>query len=729
MPDRPENDLTPEPASTPRWWRAPALLGTAATLLLGAALTALAGRLLGDRFGAAPWWVALWPAAAAALLVAGAGSRRSLRLAAGLALVGAPLGVLAYVTGGQEQAPAELFLPAPEPLRPAAALLAAALCLVAAGLCALLSRVEPTWLPPAGTGSRRRRVRLLLAATAWGAVAGTVLTTATGYGALALEDARRPDPTTVDAVSETVPEGERGKGVEVTYGEYQRKNPYAKPGKVLWREELPGPAALTTCRLDDPPPATDERGRPLGDEAEDIITARSTLVSVESGKGWDAVVGHDVADGSERWRYTVRYDEAETGTSAGPPPGRLSQVGVSEMCSVHVVVDRTTLVTLSAHSGRVLREAGLPKLLASREHGWSFVTGETPGHRYTGEPRQQAAPHLVPLKRDRRVFLQSEGARVEMDTKNGSVISATHGGQSCVYMSSATDIEDNPWTGARFYTAPHLLTQSCRQRYVARYVAVDVAEGLEVNAGMSTEEYGSLQRAPASFHGLVTMMGCYESPLVTDFQLTTDYPEPGVAVAGRWCPDTKDQDRNLLISSASGTSVAQVVELPEDTPLPLRPVVRTPQGLDDFHILWLADGEVHGLNRSRKALEAEFIQTEGGRRYIEAKPRTLYAGPEPVQAVEVFARVQSDRRAPLFVYAVTRSGTLLALEQKESGAGEQATVAPELTPYAEVPKAAGACEGTRDITLDRAGLKLLTWCTTDRGSKVTAVSLDRIEGR
>ncbi|MFI2673755.1 hypothetical protein ACH5AU_30075 [Streptomyces albidoflavus] len=56
-------------------------------------------------------------------------------------------------------------------------------------------------------------------------------------------------------------------------------------------------------------------------------------------------------------------------------------------------------------------------------------------------------------------------------------------------------------------------------------------------------------------------------------------------------------------------------------------------------------------------------------------------------------------------------------------------MAPALTPYAEVLKAAGACAGTRDITLDRAGLKLLTWCITKSGTHVTAVAMRHLRQR
>lgn len=108
--------------------------------------------------------------------------RGSLLRAAGLGVAGAVAGTFAHVGGAEEQTPAEPFLPVIG-LRPAAALSAAA-CLIAAGLCLVLSGRRVSWLPPADSGSGRRRVRRVSFAAAWGAVGGIVPATATGHGAL-----------------------------------------------------------------------------------------------------------------------------------------------------------------------------------------------------------------------------------------------------------------------------------------------------------------------------------------------------------------------------------------------------------------------------------------------------------------------------------------------------------------------------------------------------------------
>ncbi|MFE6721897.1 hypothetical protein ACFVDU_30455 [Streptomyces albidoflavus] len=724
MPDRTESDATPRPEQGPaegdlpgrwwreRWWRGPALSGAAPVLLLCAAATPLAHRF-GERFGSVPWWVVVWPLAAIVVLLAGAGARRSLNRAAWLALPGLPLGLLAYLNGAEELPPPGPFLPAPEPARPAAALLAAALCLAAAALCRLLGRAgEPSAAPG-------RPVRLLSHATVWGAVAGIALTSVTGYGALTLEEWRRGEPSLVDAVSRTVPEGKRGEGVRMTGLAYSDPAPHGGFTKVLWDKELPGPAALTTCLLDDKPPTEGdepERGR------EAPVIARSTLVSVESGKGWDAVVGYDPADGTERWRYTVRYEKLDRPFLRRDHPGNLGQVGVSASCAVHVVAGPDALVTLDGNSGEVRHETVLPR----GEEGardWVFVTGEHPPdgtHAVWGKEWRG----VVPLGSSRQFFLQGSPL-VEVAQHTGRVVSTT--GHGCVPMAAASDPRGNRDPFA--VRDVSLLMQDCSGgNRPPHHTEVGEPPSRTEGYRADAEPYDVPQRPPASEYHHISALGCASPPLLTDFQAGSR----GAAVAGVWCRneggDEDEDERKLLVSEAGfGT---QVAELPPDTPLPLRPVVVDSLAPTDFHVVWLADGELRGLRHGGEPgkKDREVMYREGALQYSAVRPDTVYAGPEPLEAFQVHTqnRVGKAQSTPLLLYAVTRSGTVLAMEHQRRGVGNEATLVPELAPYGELPEVAGRCEGTRDMSVDRVRLKLLTWCTTDQGSKVTAVGLDPI---
>ncbi|MGW4374046.1 hypothetical protein ACWEJ7_10305 [Streptomyces albidoflavus] len=715
--DRAENDTRAgaEPGSHgggrpglwARWWWAPVLSGCALTLLALAAASPLAGPVLDEEFGepgAVPWWVVVWPAAGALLLLGGAGTPRSVRGAACLAFAGLPAGLLAYANGAEEQPVPAPFLPAPAEERPAAALLAAVLCLAAAGLCVLLHRVAASWLPPAAAGSRRHRVRLLLAATAWGAVGGAVLSTGTGYAALAFEAAMRVDPLTVDATSRTVPEEQRGEGTEVTYGRHHAPALYGEPTEVAWEKELPGPAALTTCRLDEPPVGED--GEPRQQKDEDPVTVRSTLVAVEWGNGWGAVSGHDPADGKERWRYTVRQADAPgaRGDRSRPPLGR---VGVSDFCAAHVVTGAGTLVTLDGNSGEVLNEAGLPRGVMSGRvdaRRWSFVTG-TYEPDVAGPRKEQ--PQVVALGRDRHFFLKNGGLLAEIHQPTGRLLSMD-AGRNCGHLaaSAGADAESSP----RVRVTPSLLTQFCAD---PAYTEIPAPPSRDTWDGGDAGEYDSLQRFPAPASTALPSLGCERAPSLTDFRLNRG----SYTVAGLWC-GSGDKDRKLLVTNA-GTPGAQVVELPEETELPLRPAVRSVSLKEDLHTVWLSGGILQALPR---VADGKVVHEEGRTKYHAVKPRTLHEGAEPLQAAATFThpRIHDLERA-LLVYAVTDSGTVLALEQQATG--PDGALDPALTPYGRLPDAAGPCEGTREIAVDRAGEKLLTWCTTGSGTHVTAVAL------
>lgn len=705
-----------------RWWWAPSLFGAAAVLLVVAAASPVLRRLLGEEFGDVPWWALVWPAAAAVLvLAAGTGARRSLLRAGGLGLAGAVFGGFAYLGGAEAQTHRDPVHTVTE-VRPAAALLAAVACLLAAVVCLLLSRRGASWLPPAGSGSRRRRVRRVSLVVAWGAVGGIVVTTATGYGArgLAESQARQRVESGVDATARSVPESERDKGVEVTLGDHTDREPYAEPTKVLWDGKLPGPAALTTCRLDEPPVGDD--GQPVRGDSEDPVTLRSTLVSVEAGRGEDAVVGYDTADGTERWRYTVRYGSYAKDALHPSAPGRLGQVGVSDFCTVHVLAGQQALVTLDGNAGAVLRETALPSGGEVIERGpsarlWRFTAADTPFYRAT-EDAEPVWQQIVPLGRDQNLFLQADENLAEVDQRTGRLLSLSHEPR-CAYL-SGTDHSSSVNPAPRDYATPSLFSQLCGD---ASYTRVPAPPD-EKNADDSGDGRSDAPHRPPNLRsGQVPAFGC-ERPVLTDVQrIGEDY-----TVAGLWCTRNKEgklQELDKRLVTTAGRFGMQVVDLPRDTPLPLRPVSRSPRGDADHHTVWIADGKVYGIQRTTAGA---VVHEEAGITYRAAKPRTVYAGPEPLQAAKMFARsISMDVELPLLVYAVTDSGTVLALEQKSSGPGKR--LDPELTPYAQLPDAAAPCEGTRHVTVDRAGLKLLTWCTTKEASQVTAVALRSLDSR
>ncbi|MEU6110791.1 hypothetical protein ABZ853_20590 [Streptomyces albidoflavus] len=676
--------------------------GAAPVLLLCAAATPVAHRF-GERFGSVPWWVVVWPVAATVVLLAGAGARRSLNRAAWLALPGLPLGLLAYLNGAEELPPPGPFLPAPEQARPAAALLAAVLCLVAAVLCRVLGRARELSAEPS------RSARLLSHATVWGAVAGIALTSVTGYAALEVEESRRGEPSLVDATARTVPEGERGEGVRMTHAAYEEQTPYGRPSEVLWDKKLPSTTALTTCLLDANPPF--EGDEPTTGYGTPVI-ARSTLVAVEAGKGWDAVVGYDPADGAERWRYTIRYEDDGRSRSVYAP-GWIGQVGVSGLCRVYVVADDSTLVTLHGNSGVVLNEAGLPGGGSAR--GWKFLTSQyrepSPGEDY-----ERTWQRVVPLGNTRQVFLNGGRGLMEVEQRTGRLISATRSTQ-CSYLTAPAETPG--------YVRPHepvnssLLGQYCD---TPQYTEVGLPPARTEWGRADSEQYDVFHRSPVQKYEFIPSLGCDREPLVTDFRGRRDR----LAVAGVWCRGigkAKGEDERKLLVSSAGSGV-QVAELPEDTPLPLNPVIVDSHAPTDHHTLWLADGELHGL---QSVGGGEVLHSAPGATYRSARFRTLYSGPEPLEAVKVFSwpGLKGDAAIPLLAYAVTRSGTVLVLEHERVGENGPAAHL-DLTVLAELPQAAARCAGTRDITVDHAGLKLLTWCTTEQGSKVTAVGLEAI---
>ncbi|MFJ6613751.1 hypothetical protein ACIQPT_26125 [Streptomyces sp. NPDC091289] len=686
------------PADPPgRWWITPAVFGAAAALLVLAAFSPWSWGL-SDDFGTAPWWVAIPALVAAVLLVGGLGTRRTVRWAVAAAALAACLGLFAFARSPAEElprAPRPYQFLAADPPRPAAALAAALACLAAIGLCVLLARRQGFRLPPAAAGGTRRRARRLLAVVVGGALAGSLLSVGTDQVAQSVQQALADTKKSVfDATSQTLPEERRGKGHDISAAEHHEPVPHLKPEKTLWRKKLPGPVELTTCVLDRP---KDNGWRVDQKHRNDPLVTQSTLVAVESVSGGNAVVGYDAADGSERWRYTVRDTELtlprldKTYTT----DSRLGQVGVSDFCRVHVVVDPLTLVTLDGSSGEVKNTTQLPSPASwkDRAFNWAFATESYISE--GGEDQDVKWQPLVPLGHADQIYVQTSRQLVEVDHWTGKVLAVTKENKGCFHLAT------HERRSARTIGAPLVLAQGCTSPYYTQIPErpADLGRGVDE----TDLAYDGLSRLISHRQDTVPRLGCDRAPRISDVR---DGPK-GVVVVGRWCDD---YDGPLLVGKdyddeAWGT----VVELPKNTELPLRPYA--PRFGD---VLWLSHGSLYRLEPARGRVEGQ------------GSYQKLYAEDgEPLEALVPPATRRDDAldEHPGAFYAMTASGTLLALTYGEKE-GKNGGVVAEVT--GRMAKAAGECAGTRDLLVDRAGVKLLALCETDGGTEVTAITGKRL---
>ncbi|MEW2067726.1 hypothetical protein [Streptomyces sp. NPDC007346] len=680
-----------------RWWITPAVFGAAAALLALAAFSPWSWGL-SEEFGTAPWWIAVPALVAAVVLVGGFGTPRTVRWAMAAAALAACLGLFAFARSPAEELP---YAPRPyqflaaDPPRPAAALAAALACLAAIGLCVLLTRRQDSCLPPPVPGGTRRRAQRLLAVVVGGALVGSLLSVGADQVAQgaqrALADEKKP---VFDATSQTLPEERRGKGHEISAAEHHEPVPHLKPEKTLWRKKLPGPAELTTCLLDRP---EHDGWRVDRKHQNDPLVTQSTLVAVESVAGGNAVVGYDTADGSERWRYTVRDTEItlpylrKTYTA----DSRLGQVGVSDFCRVHVVVDPLTLVTLDGSSGEVKNTTQLPSPATAKKkriRNWNFVTESD--YSYGEEDEEAQWQPLVPLGHADQIYVQSSWQLVEVDHWTGKVLAVTREKEDCFHLAT------HERRSARTISTPLVLAQGCTPPHYTRIPELPSDQERGVHA---TElKYDGLSRLISHRQDTIPRLGCRQAPYITDFRNGSK----GALVVGRWCDD---YDGPLLTGVDDHGAWDTVVELPKDTELPLRPYA---SGLGD--VLWLSHGSLYRLEPFRD-------RTDGQGSY-----QKLYSGDgEPLEALVYPANGHYGAIVgyPAAFYAMTASGTLLTLtygakKGKEDGA--VAEVAGKLV------KAAGACAGTRELLVDRAGVKLLALCETEEGTEVTAITGERL---
>lgn len=680
-----------------RWWITPAAFGAAAALLILAAFSPWSWGLSED-FGTVPWWVAIPALVAAVLLVGGLGARRTVRWAVAAAALTACLGLFAFARSPAEElphAPVPYQFLAADPPRPAAALAAALTCLAAIGLCVLLARRQGFRLPPPAAGGTRRRAQRLLAVVVGGALVGSLLSVGTDQIAQSVQQALADKKPVFDATSQTLPEERRGKGHDVSAAEHHEPVPHLKPEKTLWRKKLPGPVELTTCVLDRP---KDDGWRVDKGRRDDPLVTQSTLVAVESVSGGNAVVGYDAADGSERWRYTVRDTEITLPrlTKTYPADSRLGQVGVSDFCRVHAVVDPLTLVTLDGSTGEVKNTTQLPSPAAwkDRNFNWHFVTGS---HSIGGREDKEAQwQPLVPLGHADQIYVQTSRQLAEVDHWTGKVLAVTEEEKGCWHLAT------HERRSARTINTPLVLAQGCTSPYYIQIPGLPFDQARGVDA---TElAFDGLSRLISHRQGTIPRLGCDRvAPRISDFRDSSK----GVVVVGRWCDD---YDGPLLVGSDDYDYGVweTVVELPEDTELPLRPYA---SGFGD--VLWLSHGSLYRLEPARSDGPGSYqkVYAEDG---------------EPLEALVPPATRPDDATVheyPGAFYAVTASGTLLTLTYGEKEGKERGAVAKVA---GRMAKAAGECAGTRDLLVDRAGVKLLALCETGEGTEVTAITGERL---
>lgn len=674
---------------------AAAVYAAALTLLVLGALQPWPGEKPA-LFGTVPLVLAVPALAAAALLLAGLGDRRTLRGAAVLAALTAAGGLLHYLSSSGEDGfspfhdyvsgfEAHLYRTAlPGPVAGAVAALAAA---VAAVACLLLALRRPGPSSPqardTAEAGRRGSGQRMLAASLAGVLAAGLLVTGAGYGAHTLQRHWIGDPSPVDAVADSVPPEERGDGQEMDRRTFENaRHTDLEPTGVAWTAELSGPAALTSCTVAGEMPRGER-------DFDDPLTVRSTLVSVLTGGEADAVVGHGTADGSELWRYTVRH-----GGSGGDAEGRLGPVGVSELCTVHLVVGDHSLITLDGASGEVLRQVALPGGRRP-DPEWNFVreaaawtTGDSP------------AP-LVALPRTSHLFLESSSDLVEVEQATGEIVSLTSRDDISGCRMLLTANEHEPQGRPRLPLESTILA-TCPDQYYTEVQTPPSGPGLH--------------RGPARQLGRVPVLGCAAPQSVAEFRRARS----GLVITGQiWCSaDEKDHPLDGKVLAAEiGSDRPQVLPLPDDTEFPLDPI---PMRETHSTLVWLADGVLYDLD------VPDHLDVGGGpgSEYIPAERRELYAG-EPLDAVLPQERYAGEVAHSVHAYAVTRDGTVLALLQDPEAAlaADRGALIP-LDEYAALPDAAGTCDGTRTLTLDRAGPRLLTWCETADGTSVTAVATE-----
>ncbi|WP_130799842.1 hypothetical protein [Streptomyces otsuchiensis] len=687
------------------WWARTGALAAAVVLLLLAALPPWSGGLAGPGEGVG-WWPAAPALAAAVLLVGGLGARRSLVAAACAATSAAVLALVSYLRApGAPTDPsprlAEVAFP---PDRPSAALALAVAALLAAVVCVVLARRPGPWLPR--EGDRRARGRRLLAAGTVASLVGGLLSTGAGYGADRARSALADGPY-YDAVSEPLPSGQRKEGVEVTAAEHGEPLPHLEPTGVGWQGSLPGPAELTTCLLAQPQHREDGYVKP--EHRGEQRVARSTLVSIEHQDDADAVIGYDPADGSERWRYTVRHGELVV-----PDDGdedrvavRLGQVAVSPFCAVHVVIDPITLVTLDGNSGEVLREERLPGPGShpDRSRNWTFVTDSVVTEWWDEESGDDSLfgwRPLVALGQTTRVYLRSSSHLAEFT--DAGELRGLGARDQCHTLAVPRVIGH-----ARSASRAVLLTQSCGS---AQADFVEVPPGPAAFSGSGTAhldlDLAAVRPVAPERAERVPALGCEWIPRISQMAQASR----GIALVGRWCDRFEGP---LVMQYNRERDMISVVELPSATELPLRVIDH--QGVGPMS--WISEGEIHQIGDRRE----EIAEADWPRTIVATESRRVFAAGEPVEAA-----VGGGAQIPVgsyldphqLFYAVGESGTVLALAWSDFDSDAEPSV------YGELPEAAGPCAGTRELMLDRPGLRLLVTCETEAGTEVTAIETKRL---
>ncbi|NJQ06354.1 hypothetical protein [Streptomyces lonarensis] len=671
------------------WWARTGALAAVAVLLVLTALPPWSGPLVGPGEGITGW-AAVTALVAAGLLVGGLGLPSALRGAAAAATLTAVLASVAYLrTPEAVDAPSLLSAIAYPAERPAAALALALVATAAAAVCLALAARPGAWLPR--EGGRRVRGRRLLAVGTAAALLGGLL----GAGALAgVDRAQRAvaGGSYYDAVSDPLDPWLRY-GYEVTLGDHRETLPHLEPTGVGWQGSLPGPAELTTCLLDRPSPGEDGR------TAHGQRIAGSTLVTVEQQDGADAVIGVDPTNGMERWRYTVRHGRVVVPTEDGRGARfavHLGHVAVSPLCTVHVVIEPLTLVTLDGSSGKVLQETPLSGVGGP---GWTFVTDSGTESLADGPDEETASDRraVVALPRTTHVYLRSSSALAEF-TETGELL-----GYGDLFDCSvlAAPQKEPPAGGV---SDAVLLSQNCPGFHVD-FVAVPPVPQDPFGSGTAP----LLRPVVPSWTGHVPTLGCEAAPRIS--QLVPPQQLSQLSLVGRWCDRFEGP---LILRGLSEQRWVEATELPADTELPLRVV-----GSTGSRLVWISGGELH---RVGPMSDRVFHETDWPLRIVDVGRELLYAGDEAIEAalVDTAPRtVDGHRDDHELVYTVGVSGTVTALIRADHDGPS------EFARYAELPGAAGRCAGDRDLLLDRPGQRLLVTCESAAGTEVTVIETER----
>ncbi|WP_328769170.1 hypothetical protein [Streptomyces sp. NBC_00286] len=338
-------------------------LGCAAVLAFYAAfpLTDALTEAQSDDFGTAAWFPRVLAVGASVVLVLSMGRRGGAIAAGALAGLAGVVGLVRYLTWTRPE-PVWILPPSTE-LRPAASLALALMCAAVVLLCVPLARRRRPWFglgeAAAGrAGAVRRRIQQVMVMLIVGSLLGGVLGGAGTLGA-ALVRGDRETLTLPRQEVHAVPEERWYNGALQT--DTPTVWPKGVPSERAWERNFDSPVALSTC----------ERKR--GESDEDVYQ-RGTVVGIDDDLAAEgaSVVGVDAGTGEQRWRYTVPTTRHAT----------IHQVGVSEGCAIHVLVDNS-LTTLDAFDGSVRG-----RLLLSSRHrseqtdlsgqktnwGWSFIT-------------------------------------------------------------------------------------------------------------------------------------------------------------------------------------------------------------------------------------------------------------------------------------------------------------------------------------------------------------------